>query len=131
MGNGRGTRFRARFLLRDARGLTSLEREYQNAVREFESLKAKQQSALLAENLEIAQKAEKFTLLEPPVRPEKPEKPDRIKILVLGVALSHQYAQIELRERVKELTCLSGIARGPQCAGATAASALKPVDGPI
>ena len=71
-----------------ARGLTSLEREYQNAVREFESLKAKQQSALLAENLEIAQKAEKFTLLEPPVRPEKPEKPDRIKILVLGVALS-------------------------------------------
>jgi signal transduction histidine kinase len=30
---------------------------------------------------------------------------------VLGVALSHQYAQIELRERVKELTCLYGIAR--------------------
>jgi signal transduction histidine kinase len=30
---------------------------------------------------------------------------------VLGVALPHQYAQIELRERVKELTCLFGIAR--------------------
>ncbi len=30
---------------------------------------------------------------------------------ILGVALSHQYAQIELRERVKELTCLYGIAR--------------------
>ena len=30
---------------------------------------------------------------------------------ILGVALSHQYAQIELRERVKELTCLFGIAR--------------------
>jgi two-component system NtrC family sensor kinase len=30
---------------------------------------------------------------------------------VLGVALSHQYAQIELRERVKEMTCLYGIAR--------------------
>lgn len=30
---------------------------------------------------------------------------------VLGVALSHQYAQIELRERIKELTCLYGIAR--------------------
>lgn len=29
----------------------------------------------------------------------------------LGVALSHQYAQIELRERIKELTCLYGIAR--------------------
>jgi signal transduction histidine kinase len=30
---------------------------------------------------------------------------------VLGVALSHQYAQIELRERIKELTCLYGIAQ--------------------
>ncbi len=30
---------------------------------------------------------------------------------VLGAALSHQYAQIELRERIKELTCLYGIAR--------------------
>lgn len=30
---------------------------------------------------------------------------------ILGVALSHQYAQIELRERIKETTCLFGIAR--------------------
>jgi signal transduction histidine kinase len=30
---------------------------------------------------------------------------------VLGVALTHQYAQIELRERIKEITCLYGIAR--------------------
>ena len=30
---------------------------------------------------------------------------------VLGVAISHQYAEIELRERIKELTCLFGIAR--------------------
>ncbi|UCG53340.1 MAG: hypothetical protein JSW58_07245 [Candidatus Latescibacterota bacterium] len=30
---------------------------------------------------------------------------------VLGVALSHQYAQVELRERIKEITCLYGIAR--------------------
>lgn len=30
---------------------------------------------------------------------------------VLGVALSHQYAQIELRERIKELTCMYGIAQ--------------------
>ncbi len=30
---------------------------------------------------------------------------------VLGVALSHQYAQIELRERIKEITCLYGIVR--------------------
>jgi len=30
---------------------------------------------------------------------------------VLGMALAHQHAQIELRERVKELTCLYGIAQ--------------------
>jgi len=30
---------------------------------------------------------------------------------ILGIALAHQYAQIELRERIKELTCLNGIAR--------------------
>lgn len=30
---------------------------------------------------------------------------------VLGIALSHQYAQIELRERIKEITCLYGIAQ--------------------
>jgi two-component system NtrC family sensor kinase len=30
---------------------------------------------------------------------------------ILGVALSHQYAQIELRERIKEISCLYGIAR--------------------
>ena len=30
---------------------------------------------------------------------------------LLGIALSHQYAQVELRERIKEMTCLYGIAR--------------------
>ena len=30
---------------------------------------------------------------------------------ILGVALSHQYAQIELRERIKEISCLYEIAR--------------------
>jgi two-component system NtrC family sensor kinase len=30
---------------------------------------------------------------------------------VFGVAVSHQYTQIELRERIKEITCLYGIAR--------------------
>jgi two-component system NtrC family sensor kinase len=30
---------------------------------------------------------------------------------ILGIAFSHQYAQVELRERIKELTCLYGIAR--------------------
>lgn len=71
-----------------ARGLSSLQREFDNASTEFDRLKAKQQSALLSEELETAQKAEKFTLLEPPVLPENPVKPDRIKILVMGIVFS-------------------------------------------
>ncbi len=38
---------------------------------------------------------------------------------ILGIALSHQYAQIELRERIKEMTCLYGIARVVAQQGAT------------
>ena len=38
---------------------------------------------------------------------------------VLGVVLSHQYTQIELRERIKEITCLYGIARVMAKQGAT------------
>ncbi|MEJ2720362.1 MAG: ATP-binding protein, partial [bacterium] len=44
---------------------------------------------------------------------------------VLGVALSHQYAQIELRERIKEITCLYGIARVVAQAEATFADIFQ------
>jgi len=46
---------------------------------------------------------------------------------VLGVALAHQYAQIELRERVKELTCLYGIARVIAQRGASVDEVLQGV----
>jgi signal transduction histidine kinase len=44
---------------------------------------------------------------------------------VLGVALSHQYAQIELRERVKELTCMYGIAQVMAWPGAQFADVIQ------
>ncbi len=45
--------------------------------------------------------------------------------LVLGVALSHQYTQIELRERIKEITCLYGIARVMAQPGASFAEIIQ------
>jgi hypothetical protein len=42
-------------------------------------------NAKITENLEGENKAERFTLLEPPAYPDRPSKPDRIKILLLGV----------------------------------------------
>ena len=42
-------------------------------------------NAKINENLEGENKAERYTLLEPPAYPDKPTKPDRIKILLIGI----------------------------------------------
>lgn len=66
------------------RGLIALRRDYENAQKKYEEIRAKQMSAQIAENLEEENKAERFSLLEPPLMPEKPIKPDRMKIMLLG-----------------------------------------------
>lgn len=70
------------------RGLRSLSRDYQNALAKYEEVKAKAMEAKLAENLEEDKKAERFSLLEPPVQPEEPVKPNRRKLLAIGLALA-------------------------------------------
>ena len=45
-------------------------------------------AAQLAQNLESEQKGERFTLIEPPLRPEKPIRPNRPVILAIGVLMS-------------------------------------------
>ena len=70
------------------RGLTTLQREYNDSLNEYENLRLKKQDAVLAQHLEAERKGEKFTLLEPPLLPEKPEKPDRIKIILGGMVIS-------------------------------------------
>ena len=67
------------------RGLFSLMRDYENAKSKYEEVKSKQINAKIAENLESENKAERFSLLEPPVFPDKPSKPDRKKIIVVGL----------------------------------------------
>jgi capsular polysaccharide biosynthesis protein len=66
------------------RGLFTLMRDYENAKSKYEEVKSKQINAKIAENLEQENKAERFTMLEPPIYPEKPIKPNRKKVIALG-----------------------------------------------
>jgi len=66
----------------------SLTRDYEHALRKYQEIKAKQTEAQLAEELEKDRKGERFSLIEPPLRPEVPEKPNRVAIMFLGLVLS-------------------------------------------
>jgi len=72
-----------------------VEREYLELVRDMDSsrnrfreLRDKQMQAQVAEQLERGRKAERFTLIEPPIFPEKPYRPNRTLIVMLGLLLA-------------------------------------------
>jgi uncharacterized protein involved in exopolysaccharide biosynthesis len=72
-----------------------IERDYAAMVRELEGsqqkyreVRAKQMEAQLSENLEIARKGERFTLIEPPLAPQEPTSPNRPLILAFGLVLA-------------------------------------------
>jgi len=72
-----------------------VEREYLELARDLDSsrgrfreLRDKQMQAQVAEQLERGRKAERFTLIEPPIFPEKPYRPNRSLILMMGVMLA-------------------------------------------
>jgi uncharacterized protein involved in exopolysaccharide biosynthesis len=67
------------------RELAGLTRDYNNVDREYQEVRAKQQDAQLAENLEANQQAEKFSILEPAQRPDSPSSPDRPKMIILAL----------------------------------------------
>jgi uncharacterized protein involved in exopolysaccharide biosynthesis len=73
---------------RVAQGLEILLRDRDSAQRKFDELRNKKMNAQIAQSLESENKSERFTLLEPPIMPEKPFKPDRKKILALGFLLA-------------------------------------------
>ncbi len=64
--------------------LEVLIRDRDIAQRKFEEFRNKRMNAQIAENLESENKTGRFTLLEPPIMPEKPFKPNRVKIIVMG-----------------------------------------------
>lgn len=75
--------------------MPAVERDYGAMLREVQGEQAKlaevrqkQLAAELAQNLESEQKGERFTLIEPPLRPEAPVSPNRKAILALGLLLA-------------------------------------------
>ena len=82
------------------KGLFTLMRDYENAKAKYEEVKSKQLNAKIAENLEQENKAERFSMLEPPVFPDKPIRPNRLKIIALGLfaALASAVALVALLE---------------------------------
>lgn len=69
-------------------GLDVLIRDRDSVQIKYEDIRSKKVSAQIAESLESESKSERFTLLEPPILPEKAFKPDRVKIIALGFFLA-------------------------------------------
>jgi len=113
------------------RDLTALTRDYENLFSEYQELLAKRQDAQLAENLEQDQRAEKFSILEAAVPPEKPSSPDRPKFIVValmaalgaggGVAMLAEglFAKVRGREHLARILQDHPIAVVPYMPGAT------------
>jgi polysaccharide biosynthesis transport protein len=66
----------------------SLSRELENAQLKYQQIRAKQSDVQVSENLETERKGERFTMIEPPLPPEKPVSPNRLLIVAFGVVLS-------------------------------------------
>lgn len=70
------------------RAFDDLTRDHANNLAKYKELRAKQLEAQLGQNLELENKGESFTLIEPPQVPNKAEKPNRPKIMALGFMAS-------------------------------------------
>lgn len=68
--------------------LEVLIRDRGSAQKKYDEIRSKKVSAQIAENLESENKSERFTLLEPPILPDKSFKPNRMKIIALGFFLA-------------------------------------------
>lgn len=95
--------------------LATLMRDYENAKNRYEEVKAKQVNAKMAENLELENKGERFSLVEAPIQSEKPVRPDRPKIFVVGlfIAIASAIAIVMLLEsldkRIRGVEALSSV----------------------
>jgi uncharacterized protein involved in exopolysaccharide biosynthesis len=65
-----------------------LNRDYENARAKYAEVRSKQGEAKIAQNLEADRKGERFTLIDPPLPPERPISPNRRLIFTGGVILS-------------------------------------------
>jgi succinoglycan biosynthesis transport protein ExoP len=68
--------------------LVDLQRGYEQARQNYQSLLQKKLEAEMAENLERAQQGEQFRILDPAKAPDKPFKPKVLKFLLAGFILA-------------------------------------------
>jgi protein tyrosine kinase modulator len=66
----------------------ALQREHEAAVNEYNKIKGKQREAELAEQLEIRNKGERYSLISAASLPDTPYKPKRILIAVFGIIVA-------------------------------------------
>lgn len=70
------------------RDYRAMLRELENAQLRYQQIRAKQGDTEISENLETEHKGERFTMIEPPLPPEKPVSPNRLLIMMGGLVLS-------------------------------------------
>ncbi|MGX2030123.1 GumC family protein [Methylocaldum gracile] len=99
-----------------------LFRDYENATARYRELRAKAMEAEVAEQLEKKSKGERFSIIEPPLLPEKPIKPNRPAIAFLGVmlAIAGGFGYVLLIENmdksIRGAKLITGLAGGPPLA---------------
>jgi uncharacterized protein involved in exopolysaccharide biosynthesis len=65
-----------------------LARDLENAQLKYQEIRSKQTEVTVSQNLEEEHKGERFTMIEPPLPPEKPISPNRGLILGVGFIVS-------------------------------------------
>ena len=70
------------------RGYEEIAAKRQAAQLEYQQILEKQTDARISENLETERKGEKFTLIDPPLPPERPVSPNRPLLLIVALALA-------------------------------------------
>jgi succinoglycan biosynthesis transport protein ExoP len=70
------------------RDYRELARDLENSQFKYQQIRAKQSEVQVSENLETERKGERFTMIEPPLPPEKPVTPNRFLIIAAGFAFS-------------------------------------------
>ncbi len=70
------------------RDYLDITRDRDNSVLKYHEIRSKLLEAQVSEGLEAQRKGERFSLIDPPLLPEKPVKPNRPAILILGVIVS-------------------------------------------
>jgi polysaccharide biosynthesis transport protein len=66
----------------------ALARDLDTAQLKYQEMRSKQSESQVSQNLETEHKGERFTMIEPPLPPEKPISPNRMLILAMGFVLS-------------------------------------------